>query len=228
MHSYLIPLHDTLIQNEDPETAIPMQEYMRGKFQYLGIKAPQRKEILKSFLQEYGLPSLDQVEIISRELWDMPQREYQYVAMGILERLKKKLTAEFIILLEDLIITKSWWDTVDMLASHNVGTLFANYPTIKTEYVAQWRVADNIWLRRTTLLFQLKYKANTDVDLLFSLIAENLDSDEFFIQKAIGWVLREYSKVDHTAVINYVQSTNLPPLSEREALKWMKNKKIIA
>ena len=227
MQNYLLPLHKALMQHADPEKAIPMQEYMRNKFQYLGIKAPQRKEILKTFLQAYGLPSLEQVDAISRDLWEMPEREYQYVAMGILERMKKKLTAEFITTIEHLILTKSWWDTVDMLASHNVGTLFANHPAVREEYVAKWRVSDNIWLRRATLLFQLKYKANTDIDLLFALIEENRDSDEFFIQKAIGWVLREYSKVDNTAVIDYVAKTNLAPLSEREALKWMQNKGII-
>lgn len=227
MHPYLIPLHEAYLQNADPEKAAPMQQYMRDKFSYLGIKAPERKQITKTFIQEHGLPTIDQLDTISRELWALPEREFQYAAMSLLERMKKKLTAEFITTLEYLITTKSWWDTVDGLASHDVGILFTNHPDVRDEYVAKWRISDNIWLRRTTLLFQLKYKANTDVDLLFALIAENLDSDEFFIQKAIGWALREYSKVDNTAVIDYVQKTNLPPLSEREALKWMKNQGII-
>ena len=223
MHPYLIPLQTSFEQNADPTKAEPMQKYMRDKFQYLGIKAPERKALMKEFFHENGLPPLEEVEMISKDLWALPQREYQYSAMTILERLKKKLTAEFITLLEYLIVTKSWWDTVDGLASHEVGTLFANYPATKDEYIAKWRTSDNMWLRRTTLLFQLKYKGKTDADLLFALINENLDSDEFFIQKAIGWALREYSKVADTAVIDYVQTTNLAPLSEREALKWLKN-----
>lgn len=224
MHPYLIPLQALLEQNADAAKAAPMQKYMRDKFPFLGIKAPDRQALVREFLQEHGLPPLNDVEAVSRELWAMPQREYQYVAVDILQRLQKKLTAEFITLLEYLIVTKSWWDTVDLIASHNVGTLFANYPAVKEEYVAKWRVSDNMWLRRTNLLFQLKYKDDTDADLLFALINENLDSDEFFIQKAIGWALREYSKTDDTAVIHFVQTTNLAPLSQREALKWLNRK----
>ena len=224
MHPYLIPLQTLFEQNADPTKAEPMQKYMRDKFPFLGIKSPERKALTKEFLQEYGLPPLGDVAAISKDLWALSQREYQYAAMTILERMQKKLTSEFITLLEYLIVTKSWWDTVDLLASHNVGTLFTNYPATKEEYVAKWRVSDNMWLRRTTLLFQLGYKNKTDVDLLFSLINENLDSDEFFIQKAIGWILREYSKTDDTAVIHFVQTTNLAPLSQREALKWLNRK----
>lgn len=224
MHPYLKPLTTQFEQNADPAKAEPMQQYMRDQFPFLGIKAPDRQALVREFLQEYGLPPLSDVEAISRELWAMPQREYQYAAMDILERLRKKLTAEFTPLLEYLIVSKSWWDTVDLLASHNVGTLFFNYPEVKDKYVAQWRISDNMWLRRTTLLFQLGYKDNTDADLLFALIGENLDSKEFFIQKAIGWALREYSKTDDTAVIHFVQTTNLAPLSQREALKWLNRK----
>ncbi len=170
MLPYLIPLQAQFEQHANPTQGQPMQKYMRDQFPFLGIKSPLRKQLTKEFLRTYGLPPLDQVDAISRALWAWPQREYQYVAMDILQRMKKKLTAEFIDLFAYLLITKSWWDTVDLLASHNVGTLFANYPAIKDEAVAKWRIADNLWLRRTTLLFQLKYKANTDVALLFSLI----------------------------------------------------------
>ena len=89
--------------------------------------------------------------------------------------------------------------------------------------VAAWRISDNFWLRRTTLLFQLSYKTQTDADLLFSLIRENLDSDEFFIQKAIGWALREYSKTNADAVVTFIAATPLAPLSAREGLKWLRN-----
>lgn len=224
MHPYLKPLISKFEQNADPAKAEPMQKYMRDKFPFLGIKSPERKALVKEFLQEHGLPPLRDVEAISRELWALPQREYQYAVMDILQRLQKKLTAESVTLLEYLIVTKSWWDTVDALASHEVGTLFANFPATKEATLAKWCTSDNLWLRRTTLLFQLGYKDNTDADLLFALIRENLDSKEFFIQKAIGWALREYSKTDATAVTHFVQTTNLAPLSQREALKWLNRK----
>jgi 3-methyladenine DNA glycosylase AlkD len=121
-----------------------------------------------------------------------------------------------------MIVTKSWWDTVDALAAHVVGTHFSRHPQVRAEYLSRWRHSDQIWLRRTTLLFQLRYKDRTDRDLVFALIDENLGSDEFFIQKAIGWALREYSKTDSQAVQEYVSATRLAPLSKREALKWLR------
>ena len=147
--------------------------------------------------------------------------------MDLLDRMRRQLRPEHITLVEHLITTKSWWDTIDGLASHTIGYLFATFPQVRETTVAHWRISDDFWLRRTTLLFQLGYKQKTDAALLFSLIEENLESDEFFIQKAIGWSLREYSKVAPDVVQKYVADTNLAPLSQREALKWMKNKGII-
>jgi 3-methyladenine DNA glycosylase AlkD len=138
--------------------------------------------------------------------------------------MRKHVSSDHVPLLERLITTKSWWDTIDGLASHAIGELFLRYPDARDGTVARWRSSDNFWLRRTTLLFQLGYKDKTDEALLFSLIEENLDSKEFFIQKAIGWILREYSKTAPNVVQDYVAKTALAPLSEREALKWMKNK----
>jgi 3-methyladenine DNA glycosylase AlkD len=101
------------------------------------------------------------------------------------------------------------------------------YPEIRDEHIGRWRKSDNIWLRRTTLLFQFPNKKNTDEALLFALINENLDSKEFFIQKAIGWALREYSKSNADAVINFVAHTKLPSLSHREALKGLQNQELL-
>ncbi len=200
-----------------------MAKYMRDQFPFLGIKTPVRRSLLKGFVAEYGLPPLANLETILRELWQLPEREYQYSALTLLGKLEKKLPSKFVDTLEYLIVNKSWWDTVDLLAGHPVATHFRRFPQVRQETLPRWRSSDNFWLRRTTLLFQLHYKQETDVELLFSLIGENLDSDEFFIQKAIGWALREYSKTDATAVTQFVAATPLAPLSAREALKWLKN-----
>lgn len=204
-----------------------MARYMRDQFPFLGIKTPTRSALLKGFIGEYGLPPLTELEAILRDLWALPEREYQYSALSLLERQMKKLPAGFVGVLEDLIVTKSWWDTVDSLAGTSVAIHFQRYPLVRDASVAAWRASDNFWLRRTTLLFQLHYKSSTDADLLFSLIRENLDSDEFFIQKAIGWALREYSKTDAEAVVAFIQNTPLAPLSAREGLKWLKNKGLL-
>ncbi|MCB8923833.1 MAG: DNA alkylation repair protein [Ardenticatenaceae bacterium] len=223
MHTYTQSLQALLSQHANAKQAAPMAKYMRDQFSFLGIKTPQRRELLKQFIAEQGKPPLDDLETILRDLWQLPQREYQYSALTLLDKWEKKLPPEFVNVLEYLVVTKSWWDTVDLIAGHPVATHFSRFPQIRDEFVAQWRASDNFWLRRTALLFQLHYKTRTDVDLLFALIHENLDSDEFFIQKAIGWALREYSKTDADAVIAFVDVTSLAPLSAREALKWLKN-----
>jgi 3-methyladenine DNA glycosylase AlkD len=121
-----------------------------------------------------------------------------------------------------LITTKSWWDTVDAIANHNVGQLLRQYPDSRDRTLTPWRQSENIWLRRTAILFQLSYKTATDADLLFAIATENRESSEFFIQKAIGWALREYSKTAPDAVQTFVATAELAPLSQREALKWLK------
>lgn len=223
MHAYLQPLHAALTARANPEQAVHMAAYMRDRFPFLGIKTPQRRALLRVFLRTQGTPAIDELPAIVRDLWQLPEREFQYCAADLLKRLKNTLPAAYITELAYLITTKSWWDTVDVLAAHPVGAIFARFPDVGAETIAAWRRADDFWLRRTTLLCQLRYKNDTDAELLFSLIRDNLDDDEFFIQKAIGWALREYSKVNATAVTRFVAATPLAPLSKREALKWLKN-----
>lgn len=221
MTLYFQPLVTAYSQAADPEKAIPMKKYMRDQFEYLGIKAPERQAIFRAFIKQNGLPDIADLEEICRDLWDLPAREYQYLVIDLLDRMRRKVTPEFVFLFEHLVTTKSWWDTVDGLSSHALGNLFQRFPEIRDEHINRWRQSDNFWLRRVTLLFQLHYKAELDEALLFSLILENKDSDEFFIQKAIGWILREYSKTNATAVTNFVKTQQLAPLSQREALKWL-------
>ena len=120
---------------------------------------------------------------------------------------------------EFMIINKSWWDTVDMIASHLVGTHFKRFPGLIPAYTEKWMASGNFWLQRTALLFQLKYKKETDVELMSDLIKRLAGEKEFFIRKAIGWVLREYSKTDPEIVINFVENQQLSNLSRTEALK---------
>ncbi len=221
MSSYLDPMLDSMQAAADPENAPGMAAYLRDQFACLGIKTPVRRALLKQFLAAYGLPPLEELPAVVEELWTLPYREYQYNGIDILRKMQKKLTPEFVPTLEWLILSKSWWDTVDLLASNMVGTIFASYPEVRQTAVQRWRASENIWLRRTTLIFQLKYRDRTDVPLLFSLIDENLTDSEFFIQKAIGWALREYSKTDAAAVRDFVGKRELSPLAHREALKWL-------
>ena len=220
MHPYVASLKTLLEQNANPAQAGPMKKYMRDQFEYLGIKSPQVKTLFRQFIQEHGLPPLEKLDEIIRELWEFPQREYQYLAISLMERLEKKLPASAIKTLEYMILHKSWWDTVDNI-SHVVGVHFRRYPDVREKYLKKWRASDNFWLRRTAILFQLDYKEETDFDLLSDIIQENLGSNEFFINKAIGWSLRQYARIDPKAVTKFVKSTSLHPLSRREAMKHL-------
>lgn len=223
MHPYVNPLKTLFEQNANPANAGPMKKYMRDQFEYLGIKTPQNTALQKEFYAEYGLPPLSDLDVILRDLWSLPQREFQYVAVGLLGRFNKQIPAHFLKTIEYLLITKSWWDTVDTIAGGTVGVHFRRFPEVREKYLAKWRPSENFWLRRTAILFQLNYKQDTDFNLLCEIIRENLDSKEFFINKAIGWSLRQYARMEPDAVKEFVRSTPLHPLSRREALKHLEN-----
>ncbi|MFC5467973.1 DNA alkylation repair protein [Cohnella suwonensis] len=206
-------------RHEDRGTAIPMENYMRGQYPFLGIKTPERTRLTKAFWAERGYPADEDVLEIVNRLWALPEREFQNVAMAFLERYKKKAKIGDIEAFENLITTKSWWDTVDYLAAHTMGTHLTRFPELLSEYPERWIRSDNMWLRRTAILYQLGYKGRTDADRLFAYVLRCKDESEFFIRKAIGWALREYAKTDSEAVRRFVASNKLSPLSVREALK---------
>ena len=199
-----------------------MKRYMKDQFEFFGINSVERKELTRKFFTAQGIPSKHDYKEVIQELWDLPQREFQYAALDILEHLVKKRIQVKIELLEYLIMTKSWWDTVDWMATRIVGVCFRQNPELITQTYSRWMEIDNIWLQRVCILFQLKYKEKTDVKLLFSTIQELSGSEEFFIQKAIGWALREQLKIDPAVVQKFVDENELAPLSRREALKVLK------
>lgn len=224
METYLQSLVSAMEQQRDPAKAAPMSAYMRNQFPYLGIKSPQMAEICRKFYKESGFPPVEQLPVLLDQLWAMPEREYQYVGVGLLCRMASKLPGDFIDPIEKLIVEKSWWDTVDSIATDAVGGHFQRNPGLGAKVLPWWRSSQNIWLRRTAILHQLNYKKATNFELLTQIIKENLGSKEFFINKAIGWALREYSKTDAAAVRDFVAKTALSNLSSKEALKWLERK----
>ncbi|ALC88628.1 DNA alkylation repair protein [Bacillus sp. FJAT-18017] len=206
--------------HRNPENAAGMKKYMKDLFPFIGLKMPERKKLEKEFYDRTSILQKPFNPIFVEELWKLPEREYQYAALGYLERYSKKLGPDSLLFLKWLITTKSWWDTVDTLASKPVGILAKKYPEIQAE-MDKWAVSENMWLRRTSILHQLKYKNETDQKRLYTYIRENTGSKEFFIQKAIGWALREYSKTNPISVKEFILSTELAPLSRREGSKYL-------
>lgn len=221
MHAYARSLQALLSAHAHPSQAGPMKRYMRDQFDYLGIKTAELGALFEEHIGAHGLPPLADLDRVLRDLWSLPEREYQYVACGLLRRLEPELPAGFITTIEYLLVTKSWWDTVDGIAAGTVGAHFKRFPGVRRRVLARWRKSENFWLRRTCILFQLGYKSGTDFALLSDIICENLGSKEFFINKAIGWALRQYTRTDPDAVRRFVAATPLHPLSAREALKWL-------
>ncbi len=224
---YLLPLIHAFEKNANADAAIGMEKYMRNQFKFFGIPSPKRKEIYKDFKNEYGLISDKEKNDVIHWCWEEPQREYQMFAMEFLSKSAKNENEEVIQLYEYMIVTKSWWDTIDFIASNLVGEYFRKYPEFIPIITTKWMMTGNIWLQRTCLLFQLKYKSKLNKDLLVDFIKPLASSNEFFIQKAIGWILREYSKTDTEFVIKFVNINQLSNLSKREALLWMRKKGII-
>jgi 3-methyladenine DNA glycosylase AlkD len=225
VHPFVRSIRILLEKHANPKEAAPMKRYMRDQFEYLGIKGPVMGELLKGFYAQNELPGVSDLETIVCDLWSLPQREFQYVATSLIGKFEKELPEDFIETLEYLLVTKSWWDTVDTISTGVVGTHFKRFPGVKKKSLAKWRKSDNFWLRRAIILFQLNYKQETDFELLCDVIRENLGSKEFFINKAIGWALRQYTRVDPQAVRKFVAETPLHPLSAREALKWLEKRK---
>ena len=219
MHKFVQQVRNVYETHRNSANAIHMEKYMKNKFEYLGIKRPQRNELNKSFFSKDFRPSKEAIIDISYEFWDLPEREYQYFAMDLLGYYKNDPEKIWISDFEKMITMKSWWDTVDYLAVNMTGTYFLKYFEQVIPVTQLWMDSENIWLQRTCILFQLKYKKDTKVELLDSFILHCNGSKEFFINKAIGWALREYSKTNPEFVKNYVEHNDLNPLSKREALK---------
>jgi 3-methyladenine DNA glycosylase AlkD len=208
-------------ENRNEDNAEPMKKYMKDHFPFLGIKKPQRSKLEKQFFQETGLLKADFNEEFLRELWEKEEREYQYTGLVYMEKSLKKLEKGDLPFMEELITTKSWWDTVDAIAPKPVGKIAEQFPEVLAETIDGWATHDYLWLRRAAILFQLKYKEKTNEELLYQYIKQNADSKEFFIQKAIGWALREYSKTNPASVKTFIEGTQLAPLSVREGSKYL-------
>lgn len=208
--------------HRNDQNAISMAKYMKDNFPFLGIKTPERRMHFKTMTAEMELPPYENMEKEVRGLFQLEEREYHYIAIELLSKYKQQLTVENLRFCQRLIETKSWWDSVDSIAPKIVGDLVLANRLEGEAVMVEWAKSSNMWTNRASILHQLKYKEKTNEELLFATIERHSASKEFFLQKAIGWVLREYAKTRPQVVQEFVGSYTLASLSKREALKHFK------
>ena len=203
----------------NPDDAVAMKAYMKNKFEFLGVKTPARRKLAKAFFKQQTDSVIDWNFI--NESWSNPYRELQYAALDYLESRKKLLIPSDLPSLKKLAQTKSWWDTIDFL-DRLVGSIITRFPETK-EIILSWSCDEDIWLRRLAIDHQLLRKEETDTELLEKILVNNLGQIEFFINKAIGWALRDYSKTNPDWVRDFIERhrAEMATLSIREGSKYL-------
>ena len=210
-----------LENNRNELLAESMGKYMRDKFNFLGIRGPKRTELFKKYF-----PTARKTKEIDwnfiETCWNKEEREFQYAVVYYLKAMQKFLKKGDISKLKYLVVTKSWWDTVDLL-SKIIGDVVNRNKELKTLMLEWSKKENNIWLRRVAILHQLSFKENVDKLLLETILEDNLSDGEFFINKAIGWALRDYSKVNPEWVRKFIEKnrSEMTNLSLREASKYL-------
>jgi len=201
-----------------------MQAYMKSAMPYHGVPTPLLRQLCKAtFVNlQFATASHWQAQILG--LWrDAQFREERYAALYLAgdKRWRCFQTLSAMKMYEEMIVTGAWWDYVDDIASHRVGPLLRDFPASMRRKMLSWSKSNNLWKRRTAIICQLGFKADTDLELLYACINPSLGSREFFLQKAIGWALRQYAWTDGAEIRKYVRvnGTRLSNLSRREALR---------
>ena len=200
----------------------PMERYMKNHFEFYGVKSPARKGVLKEVKNQMKGFDNETIFAIVEELWTHPNRESQYLALDLLSYRKKYWNDNYLNRIENLITIKSWWDTVDGLAPNIAGSIFIKNENIRHHWIEKWNNSDNMWLNRSALIHQLRYKSDVNLDLLFALVETHVESKEFFINKAAGWALRQASKFHPARVKEFIDNhPNLSNLTKREGSKYI-------
>ncbi|MFK8038582.1 MAG: DNA alkylation repair protein [Crocinitomicaceae bacterium] len=209
----------------DIEKAKSMQNYMQGRFSYYGVMTTERRAISKTFIKESQTLKKSDIKALVIELYAYPQRELHHIALEIaLPYFKKQVEIGDLNFFEKLAMQNQWWDTIDVIAPKLMANYFLKFPDERDMAIDKWLVSNDKWLIRCAILFQLKYKTNTDLNLLFETILRIPPTEEFFINKAIGWILRENTRLYPNAIIDFVRDNGhiLSALSKKEALRLLK------
>lgn len=217
---FISQLEAAFNQNKNEDNAFQMKKYMKDLFSFYGIKTTERRAIFHELLKSNKQEISEDYREIALTLIKKEYRELHYCGIEILiKNLKKNYRKDDIKLVETFLITNSWWDSVDTISKYLLGQYLIEFPNETEKVIERFSNSENKWLNRSAIIFQLGYKKNTNYELLFSECVKHSQSKEFFIQKAIGWALREYGSVNPGLVINFVNNTDLKPLSRKEAIR---------
>lgn len=211
-----------LTEAADPARAEAMRAYMKSEMPFLGVTAVPRRAALRKVFAEHRLDSAPEWRRAVLGLWrDAEFREERYAAIELSAHrfYRSWQTLYTVPMYEEMIVTGAWWDLVDDIAVHRIGTLLRLYPESMRRQVLEWAHDDDLWKRRAAILCQNSFKDRTDVGLLYACIQPSLSDTDFFARKAIGWALREYAKTNPQEVVRYVNHTGISGLSRREALR---------
>lgn len=202
----------------DPERAAPMSAYMKEVAPFLGIPTPTRRTALRAAWRSLPQPDTDEVALIARDLWSLPEREYQYAACDLLARESRRLPGDFLAdPVESLVTERAWWDTVDSLGSAVITPVVARHPE-QVDLMWQWWDSPDRWLVRAALQHQRGRKGQTDLPRLLTMCDRYCDSSEFFIAKAVGWALRDAARIDPSLVRRFVdEHPHISRVAAREA-----------
>ena len=216
----LLDLITDFEENRNELLAESMSKYMQDKFRFLGVRGTNRTEIYKKYFPDARKTKIIDWDFVE-SCWNKEEREFQYVVVYYLKAMQKFLKREDISRLKYLIVTKSWWDTVDLLAKV-IGSLVIRIEGYD-QIMLEWSKDSNIWLKRVAILYQLSLKEKVDKQILERILVDNLGDSEFFINKAIGWALRDYSKYNPEWVREFIKKNkdNMASLSIREASKYI-------
>ena len=221
MDDLVTSIRRELHEHADPALAPGQQAYMKSAMPFLGVRVPEVRRLTRRAARSNPPADVDDLERSARRMWDEATfREERYAATALTGLRVGVGSLDLLELLEHMAVTGAWWDHVDEVA-HRVGTVLAVQPVEVEPVVRRWIASDDLWLRRLSIICQLDRKVDTDLRLLTAAIDAASDSPEFFLRKAIGWALRQHSKVDPGWVRDFVAEREdvLSGLSRREALR---------
>jgi 3-methyladenine DNA glycosylase AlkD len=219
-------LRAALRQAADPGKAPVMQAYMKSSMPYHGVPTPLLRRICRDSFGQLRFATAGEWQAQVLDLWrraDFREERYAAIYLTGVEQAQGFQAPAAMKVYEELVATGAWWDYVDEIASNRIGPILAAFPATLRRRMLSWSRSENIWKRRTSIICQLRFKQDTDLELLYACIEPSLGEREFFLRKAIGWALRQYARTDGAEVKRFVRLNRhrLSPLSIREALKHL-------